>query len=270
MSIVRQSSMWWAAGLVLGGLVLLLFNFGLFDRYTPLVEYIAAGALALPGLALLVRSLMNRAEWPRLVPAWTLLALAGMVLLAAQPDIDPAMVASLLLLGLGLGFWNIYFIDRGQHWWAIIPGGFMLALAAIIALSGRIENMELLAAILFAGLGLTFLLLYWLAGAARHWWALAPGGVLLIFALFIFALQGLAVDIRTAHWWPLLLILAGLGIGLASYQRRAGRSSAPAAAPETHPAAPSPQEPSAARAGLGAYTQPAPGASVEVLRDPDE
>lgn len=269
MSLVRQSSVWWAAGLILGGLVLLLFNFGLFDRYSPVAEYVVAGALALPGLALLLRSLMHRDEWPRLVPAWTLLALAGMALLAAQPSVLPAVAASLLLLGLGLGFWNIYFIDRGQHWWAIIPGGFMLALGAVIALSSRITDMELLAAVLFAGLGLTFFLLYWLAGAGRHWWALAPGGVLLTFALFIFALQGLAVDSSTARWWPLLLILAGLGIGLVGDRRRAAPSPAPPAA-VARPA-PSPVEETAApRAGLGAYTQPAPGASVEVLPDPDE
>jgi hypothetical protein len=116
---------------------------------------------------------------------------------------------------------------------------------------------------LFAGMGLVFFLVYALAGARRHWWALIPGGVLLLFGLLVYPADD-AVAGALLRWWPALLLVAGAVLAWA------GAATAPPP-PDRLQVNVSPAPPvESRRAGLGDYSQPAPGASVEILPDPDE
>lgn len=72
------------------------------------------------------------AEWWRLIPAWTLLALGGIVALTLLPGTERFM-AALVFLGLACGFAHSYLLDR---WRALVgnhPGGFMSALGGVLA-----------------------------------------------------------------------------------------------------------------------------------------
>jgi len=269
----RIGSLIWAAGLFLIGLVLLLFNFGVFDPYKPLVQYILAGLLALSAVGFFVAYFSARRDWAQLIPAWTLLALAAMALLSANPALDQRLNAAVLFIGLALAFAHIYLLDRTERWWAIIPGGFMLVLGVVIGLSSVIASVEALGAALFIGMGTVFLLLYFLAGR-RQWWALVPGSVLLILGFFVFSVGGEGG--RTfLRWWPVILMAIGALVGATAYRRkprskRLTVNSAPAQrasaslAQKDKPADPQP------RAQIGDYSRPAPGATVEILPDPEE
>ena len=265
----RLSTMLWAVGLVLFGLILLLLNFNLFAQYEPLPQYILAALFATGAAVFFLGYFAARKEWARLIPAWTLLALAVMALTSTISALDQRITAALLFVGLALAFANIYLLDRRQNWWAMIPGGFMLVIGLVIALSVRITQAETLATLLFSGMGLVFLGIYWLGGRPRQWWALVPGTVLFVFGLFIFSLdQGETSPIL--RLWPLLLIGAGLVIGFLAYRAkpkdRLQVSSAPSTPQRQPPADPKTQPP----APLGDYANPAPGATVEILPDPDE
>jgi hypothetical protein len=107
---------------------------------------------------------------------------------------------------------------------------------------------------------------------------LIPGGVLIIFGALVVT-PGQESNLPLLRWWPMLLIL--LGVIVAWRSRRARpverlelhaapnaanprkRTSPPADA-ATGAAAPS------GRTRLGDYSQPAPGATVEVLPDLDD
>jgi len=260
----RGGNLWiWAAAMLVAGVVLLLFNLEILAAYEPTAQYIVAAVLAVLGGGFLASYVWRRDEWWRLMPGWTLLALATMVLLSVQAQLPRPTIAAVLFVGLAVAFLHIYLVRRAEHWWAIIPGGFMLVLAAVIGLSVRVGRLETLGAALFVGMGLVFFALYLLAGTRRHWWALIPGGVLMLFGLLIYTVDN-TVQSALLRWWPVSLIVLGLVLAYVA----ATREPASPAKLSVNVAAKTPVVGS--RGQLGEYSQPAPGASVEILPDPDE
>ncbi len=194
-----------ALGLAASGVLLLLYNLGLVAAYSPIAQLILATVCGLAAGVLFAGFIRARQDWWRLIPAWTLVALGGMILSTALPAFDPRLSAALLFLGLAIAFGHIYLLDRHERWWALIPAGFMLVLGVVIGLSGHIAASELLAAILFAGMGGVFFALYFLGDRNRQWWALMPGTVLLVFGALAVA-SGQAEAGVVATWWPVVLI----------------------------------------------------------------
>ncbi|MCB9147578.1 MAG: hypothetical protein H6641_02370 [Caldilineaceae bacterium] len=269
----RTSGLFWSIGLVVSGIVLLLFNFDILAAFEPMAQYLLAAVAALAGVIFLGAFASAPEHWWRLIPGWTLLALASMIFLSTLPNLDQRLTAALLFLGLALAFVHIYLLNRNERWWAIIPGGFMLILGIVIALSGVIVRIETLGALLFTGMGAVFFVLYGLGGRRRQWWALIPGSVLLIFGLFVFARNGADAGGQSAvmQWWPLILLLLGVIIGLRTRKQQPTRpqivvNTAPSRS--RHRAAPQREE-NGSSGTLGEYSQPAPGASVEVISDVD-
>jgi hypothetical protein len=86
------------------------------------------------------------------------------------------------LLGLGGVFFVSVFIQSREHWWALIPGITLLAVALLIFLGNffpRASNI-LGGAIVLGGIGLAFLMVY--LANRENWWALIPMGVMLTLA----------------------------------------------------------------------------------------
>jgi hypothetical protein len=249
-----------------GGLVLLLFNLGVFAVYEPLLQYGLAIVLGVGGLGFFGSYFLERSRWWRLIPAWTLLALAGMLYLSTLEALDQRWTATLLFVGQAVAFAHIYLLDRTERWWAIIPGGFMLVLGAVIALSSRTTDPEALGAVLFTGMGSVFLLLYLLDRRHRPWWALIPGTVLVVFGLFVVPIEDRSQQ-AWWRWWPLILIIAAAVAGWRAFQRPKPTKIAVQSASNL-------SRQGTAKAGergqLGEYRGPAPGASVEVLSSPDD
>ena len=93
----------------------------------------------------------------------------------------------------------------------MIPGGFMLVLGIVIAVSGSVQSLDALAAILFAGIGLVFFAVYLLSGSGERWWALLPGSILVLFALFVFTGGGGDGNRDgLVQWWPALVVVVGV------------------------------------------------------------
>ena len=263
-----------AAALVAAGLFILLLNFGALAAYEPLAQYIVAAALAAGGIGFFIAFAAAPANWWRLIPAWMLLAIGVMVFLTTRPTVAGTVIAAVLFAGLAVAFAHIYLLNRIVNWWAIIPGGFLAVLGVVIVLSSAVTRLETLGAVLFVGLGLVFFLVYLLGERRRQWWALMPAGVLGFFGLFVLTTGADAPSAGLVRWWPLLVVLAGLIVGWNGLRRRTPQAvevnRAPGArpAPATSPVPAAPPVPG--RAGLGEYTAPAPGATVEVLPPPDE
>ncbi|MEZ4834452.1 MAG: hypothetical protein R2873_21095 [Caldilineaceae bacterium] len=248
---------------------MLLFNFGVFVAYEPVLQYVLAGVLGVAGIAFFGAYLSMRSNWWRLMPGWTLLALAVMVYLSTIETLDQRLTASVLFAGQALAFVHVYLLDRKDRWWAIIPGGFLLVIGAVIALSSRTVALETLGSVLFVGLGGVFLLLYVLGARRRLWWALIPGAVLVVFGLFVFSVDD-GVQSPWLRWWPLVLIAFGGFAGWQAWRRpkpeRIGVESAPNL---SHRGVAKSTPPSPTRGALGQYKGPAPGASVEVISEPN-
>jgi hypothetical protein len=187
------------------GLLFLLLNLGLLGAAQSAIW---AAAFALGGVAFLAVFGRDRARWWALIPGFVLLSIGALIgLTEFAPSFDDALGGVLVLGGISLSFWAVYLTDRAR-WWAVIPGGALLTLAALVGLSTRGAG-EDLAWVLFLGLALTFGLVYLLpTGAGRNRWAIYPAGVLLVIALLIMGAMGQLLNIL----WPLALILAGLYI----------------------------------------------------------
>ncbi len=193
----------WGILLIVGGLLILLQNFGIFEGVIALFwAFVFGGA----GLAFLFAFLRDRAHWWAVIPGFTLLGLAALIFVDQfLPQVGDALGGTIFLGGVGLSFWALYVINR-QHWWAIIPGGTLFTLALVAGLSSVVDG-AVTGGIFFLGLGLTFGLLSVVpTPQGRIKWALIPAAVLCVMGLLIIA----AATPLLGYLWPMALILIGL------------------------------------------------------------
>ncbi len=266
---IRVNNLIWGVLLSLAGIGLLLFNLDVFVQFEPYVQYGAAALLGLFALLFVGGYLSARENWWRLIPGWTLIALAAMVYLTTLPALDQRLTAGVLFLGQAIAFAHIYLLDRAERWWAIIPGGFMLMLGGTIALSSLTEDPAVLGTFLFIGLGAVFFLLYLLGQRWQLWWALVPGSVLVLLGLFLFSV-GLGQQNLPLRLWPVLLPVLGAWLIWRATRPLSGRKLNVDAAPKQSRSRSQSSESSSRPRRLGEYGGPAPGAAVEVLPDPEE
>jgi hypothetical protein len=123
-----------------------------------------------------------REDWWAAIPGSALLGIGAITVLQVLGQ-DPGTWSGALFLGvLGLGFWAIYLIRR-IHWWPIIPGGTLLALAGTVVASDT-AYVEQSGAVFLGGLGLTFALVFLLRLPRRDTrWAIIPAAALALLAI---------------------------------------------------------------------------------------
>ena len=199
--------------LVFAGVLFLLANFGLFQGIGNLVIalFFAAG-----GVVFLLVFLSNTEQWWAVFPGCALLGIGGLIGLDTLfPSLAGVLGGSLFLGALALSFWIVYAMHP-EHWWAVIPGGVLLTLAAVAGLSNTIAA-PITGSIFFFGLALTFGLLYLLpTQQGRQMWAIYPAGATLLLGLVtLISVGGLMTFI-----WPALLIAAGLYLVYRNTRRR--------------------------------------------------
>jgi hypothetical protein len=177
--------------------------------------FFASVAVGFAGVYLVRR----RDNWWALIPAGVMAILAVVTLLSAA--VPGQVVVAGFFIGLGLIFGGLYFaeIDGQRHnWWALIPAGALLSLAAVIILSVHASG-GVAGSALFLGLGLTFGALYLIRGPDRPLgWAWIPSVALLGFGLFVLAVSG---EVAFGSLiLPLALIAAGLVLMVRGVRRQ--------------------------------------------------
>lgn len=196
---------WW------GPLLIALGVFFLVSQWAPfnLSNLVIGGLMCVGGAFFIVAYRRDPATWPLLIPAVALLALGiGRIVSSVAPRLGNDLGGGLLMASIGIAFLFAYRSDRADRWWAVIPAGALLGIAAgnfIHGIGGSDGGW------LFVGLGIAFL---YLAMRAGRPWAVWPGGILLFIGLrdmpgFLgFGLPGLG-PARLAVW-PLALIALGI------------------------------------------------------------
>ena len=202
---------------VVGGVLLIGFGLLFFLQTLGVIQALGSGFLwgvlfGAAGLMFLYAFLRDREQRWAIFPAMPMLGIAALMLLNAIAPALAGVIGGGLVLGLvSLGFWMVYYVRR-DFWWAIIPGG-AIATTAIIALLSNVVPAVETTALMLLGVGLTFLVLYFLPeGRGRQPWAIIPGGILIIIA----ALTGIAFGTMARFFWPLVFILGGLFLVLRS------------------------------------------------------
>ncbi len=194
---------------VVGGLLLILFgglallqSLGILEGALTLLWALLFGA---GGVLFLYTFFSDRTNWWAIIPGFVLLGiflLLGLDFVA--PETGGDWGGPIVVGGISLAFWIIYFTRRDQ-WWAVIPAGVMLTLTLVITLSNLWKGFDP-GGIFLLGLGVTFGLLALLpTPEGRMTWALIPAGVLLVIGLIV------TVSVEIVNYiWPSVLILAGL------------------------------------------------------------
>ena len=87
-----------------------------------------------------------------------------------------------VLLGLGGVFFVSVFVQSREHWWSLIPGITLLAIALLIFLESYFPRVTDIwgGGVILGGIGLAFLAVY--LANRTNWWALIPMGVMLTLA----------------------------------------------------------------------------------------
>ncbi len=207
----RTNPLLWGALLVVAGGLILMQNLGLFEG---IARFIWPLAFAAGGLAFGSVYVSNpREHWWAVIPAFALFGLSGTIMISEfGPQRLSFLAGSAFLGALGLAFWVIYFTRR-DYWWAMIPGGTLLSLSAVAAVSG-IHSLSTVVdpgSVLFLGIGATFLLVALSSVDEGHsrWWAYIPAGVMLLLGFVVFS-QRMAMFTMMNWFWPVVLMGAGL------------------------------------------------------------
>jgi uncharacterized membrane protein (UPF0136 family) len=187
----------WGLLLIAAGIVFLLNSIGTI----AIGDYQWAVILALGGLAFLSVFLADREQWWALFPSFGLL-IGGTIIFVEEafPGLSGDIGGAIAMGGIGLAFLLI-FLSNLKNWWALIPAGVLLSLAAMLLLGFESGGIFLI------GLGLTFGVLGFIPTEhGRMRWAFIPAVVLIVIGLFV----SLVVYDLFAVLWPLALIAGGL------------------------------------------------------------
>lgn len=176
-----------------------------------------------------------RSDWWR-VMAGLLIIVAGVLLLLVQfgwITLEGPFWGTLFLLGGAVFFFALWLGDRAE-WWPLIPGGVMLAWG-LSTLLGNLGLADWLVALIgMVGSALPFLYIF-ARNRKTNWWALIPGGVLLLVGVATalgelvggdwvatFVLLGIALAFALAflmdrrNWWALVpagvLTMVAIGV----------------------------------------------------------
>lgn len=207
--------LWFGFLLILGGVVFLLENMNVI----ALSDLFWAFVFGLVGVSFVLYYQSNRVNWWALLPGVIFLSIAASsVLQFFFPGLPEDITGAVFLGGIGLAFFLVTITQPG-NWWAIIPGGVMLTLAAISLIEPTFESRGLeTGGLLFLGIGFTFLLLFILPDKVqRQPWAIFPAAFMLLFGLLIL---GQAANLIN-YIWPATLIILGAWLLLRSLKGKA-------------------------------------------------
>ncbi|MHC1782940.1 MAG: hypothetical protein AB9891_09325 [Anaerolineaceae bacterium] len=189
--------------LIAAGILFLLSNLGYFD----MGDYVIGGLFCLGGLFFLSMLREKTTNWWTIIPGVILFDLGGLIIFSSLfPHLMDRIGGAFFLGGVSLAFWLVYFRVR-EYWWAIIPAGVLLTLAAITVIDLTPFSGLIVPATLFLGIACTFALVYILTGRETRfrwtWYPAAITGIMgFIFLFFSGRLGGFVM--------PTVLIILGI------------------------------------------------------------
>lgn len=196
---------------VLVGVVMVVFGVVGLLQATNLVKFegnvwlwVFAAFFALLGVGFLYILVTDRVKnWWAAIPGCTLLGLGTLMMLEGLPGDLGELPPAIFLSSIGVSFIVVFLLDRSR-WWAVIPGGTLVSLGAMLLLQDVLKG-NWTPTILFLGMAITFAVLA-LLDRQKLKWAWFPAAGLAALALFIPSVEG------SMPWiiWPLALIIVGV------------------------------------------------------------
>jgi hypothetical protein len=197
-----QSRLILGGALILAGILFLLQELNILGNA---FQYLWLIIMAAGGGVFIWIYFTKKEQWWAIIPGLTLLGLSLSGLGSLLNFYPGSNWTGAVFLGcIGLAFWLIY-LRRQDQWWAIIPGGVLLTLAAVAGLENILDWSEV---IFFLGLAGTFALVGILPNQLDTRWAFIPAAVLAVLGIALFAPFKSAMLLI----WPVALIALGVYI----------------------------------------------------------
>ena len=194
--------------IILVGILLLVQQLGKIDLSGDFwgIAFMLGG-----GVIFLTLWLSERAQWWPLIPGG-ILASWGVAALLGKLGLSATLVSLVGMFGSAAGFLAIYWMDRKENWWALIPAG-VFVLVGIASVIGTAVGEDWTGSFVLWGIAGVFAVLY--LRDRSQFWPLIPAGVL--------AVVGFGVSpLATSAWFlfPTLLIVAGVLLVVRTLFRR--------------------------------------------------
>jgi hypothetical protein len=144
---------------------------------------------------------------------WGLVLIAGGALALAQnqgylTNLQPAIWIGVFAV-ISAASLIFYFLSGIQNWGMLFPAGIFGALALLITLGLNETENPAIAAPLFVGIGLPFIVAYFL-DRAKNWWALIPAGVMAFLTYVLLVAENLGGEAVGAGLFFILATTFGL------------------------------------------------------------
>jgi len=194
-----QSNLIWGGILILAGILFLLQEINILGNA---FQYLWLILMAAGAAVFLWIYFTKKEQWWAIIPGLTLLGLSFSGLESFLNFLPGSNWSGAVFLGcIGLAFWLVY-LRRQDQWWAIIPGGVLVTLAAVAGFENLLGGSEV---IFFLGLAVTFALVGILPSQVDTRWAYIPAAILAVLGIALFAPFRSAMLII----WPAALIVLG-------------------------------------------------------------
>jgi hypothetical protein len=211
---------------VWGGLLIVVGALLLVEAVIDLSPWIWALMLVAAAVVATALYSTDRTDLGMLITVYALWAIAVLVVLVTLNVLRDEAVAFYVLLAIAMPFLAVYYRDRRQ-WWALIPAYVLIVIGVMILLTemGLLSDLLVPAYVLIA-IAVPFFVVY--LRDRKLWWALIPGGILVIIGLG-FLVAGAAVEAIGA----LVLVLVGVWVLVRAFTRKRPEPEVPApASPE--------------------------------------
>jgi hypothetical protein len=197
---------WIGISLVLIGVLLGLQQFGILAGGFEDAFFALAFGAGVVVFAIIF--FQDRRLWWAALVAFILAGLTSQFVLDLLfPTVSDGWGGPIFLAFLATGFLIVFLLNR-TFWWAIIPSGVLYSVALTAAVDEVPLNIGIdSAGVMFIGMGVTFLVLYFMPIAGdRQTWAIYPAIPLLVLG----AVTGFGNDGLWDIIWPSMLIVGGL------------------------------------------------------------
>jgi hypothetical protein len=206
---VSRSSLAWGLTLILLGVFLLAQQQGMIRVPVPVWSILFGAA----GLLFLIGALTDLSKWGLLFPGFILLGIGVVIFLSESTSASGEVIGTVFLASVALPFWVVALVRRA-NWWALIPAGVITTVAIMPLLAETQVRGEVIAGILFLGLGATFgLVRLATLGRSDMGWAWYPAVILGGIGLVLMASNN-------PQAWPLVLIGVGVVLLVRSFLPR--------------------------------------------------
>ncbi len=197
-----QSNLIWGGILILAGILFLLQEMNILGNA---FQYLWLILMAAGSAVFLWIFFAKKEQWWAIIPGLTLLGLSFSGLESILNILPGSDWSGAVFLGcIGLAFWLVY-LRRQDQWWAIIPGGVLVTLAAVVGFENLLGVSEV---IFFLGLAGTFALVGILPSQVDTRWAFIPAAILAVLGIALFApFRSVMLVI-----WPAALVILGVYI----------------------------------------------------------